>query len=59
MISIVMDGKCKGCQFADLQLTELSIVLDRKLWHIRCTHDKACDAMEARCKQQEVTANDS
>ena len=58
MISIVMDGKCNGCRVADLELTALPDFYGVD-WVIRCTHDKACDAMEARCKQQEVTANDS
>ena len=58
MISIVMDGKCKGCFFADLELTPLPVVVNGKLWLVHCKHEKACDAMEERCKQ-EVTANDS
>lgn len=59
MISIVMDGKCKDCPYADLELTCIGGALGMKFWCIRCTHEYACEAMKARCNQQEVTANDS
>lgn len=48
MISLVFDGKCKGCTQADLELIEADAFMTEKLWGVRCIHNDACEYMEDR-----------
>lgn len=48
MIEIVMDGMCKGCTRADLELECCHTYIDERFWSISCTHKSACDRMESK-----------
>lgn len=63
MIRIVMDGMCKGCKYADLELDYYNLSFSGgKEWIIKCNHRDACDNMETktinRMKMTEVEQND-
>lgn len=49
MISIVMDGMCSGCKYADLELDGVYLSCSgTKEWSVRCIHRDACDNMETK-----------
>ena len=49
MIRIEMDGMCKSCMYADLELDCVYLdISGQKFWTIKCIHRDACDNMETK-----------
>lgn len=49
MILLKMEGKCKDCKCADLELQKMVVQGfasdDENIWEIRCIHEDACERM--------------
>ena len=45
-VKIEMDGMCKGCEEAELELSSVIVeqfdCTTRKLWDLRCIHEPVC-----------------
>lgn len=48
MLGIMMDGMCKGCEYADLELTYILKDREKKVWLVGCKHNNACCDMESK-----------
>lgn len=51
MIRIEMQGMCKDCPCADLELASIETFEDGTKWFVKCTHEDAC--RRARRKERD------
>ena len=47
MISLVFEGKCEGCNQADLEVDEIELLDGSARYLVRCNHEGACERMRS------------
>ena len=53
MIGLQFTGKCKDCEYADLELIDYATSDGGKYWMVRCIHEAACCRMQNKADEAE------